>query len=251
VGAWLEGPTRGERGIPGARRETAALAVQAVLADGRIAESRAAPRSATGPDLDHLALGGEGRLCIIAAAVIRLFPVAAACAAEFVAPSLGEAIDGVARLCRDRLEPVRAVVRASPGGARVALSWDGSVAAPLHRARAIRALHGWSRASEVEPVDVSADAGAIEVDALWEALSSVAHDGAATRIGLVGMHAGGAFGVIECGAQPAGICAATIRGPGVRIVAPGSLRDQGPGWDAMGASAALERLSAALSVESA
>ena len=46
VGAWLGGPTRGERGIPGARRETAALSVAMVLPDGRLIESRAAPRSA-------------------------------------------------------------------------------------------------------------------------------------------------------------------------------------------------------------
>src|SRR5438067_1717306 len=38
VGAWLAGPTRGARGIPGARRETAALSLAAVLPDGRIAE---------------------------------------------------------------------------------------------------------------------------------------------------------------------------------------------------------------------
>ncbi|MFL5412146.1 MAG: FAD-binding oxidoreductase [Myxococcales bacterium] len=250
VGGWLAGPTRGERGIPGARRETAALSVQAILADGRIAESRAAPRSATGPDLDHLALG-EGRLCIIAAAVIRLFPAAAASTATFVAPSLGDAIDAIARLCRDRVEPSRAVVRASPGGAQVALSWEGSVAAPLHRARAIRALEGWSMASGVEAVDPSRGAGTIEVDALWEALSGLAHDGAATAFGLVGMHAGGAFGVVECGSQPAEICAAAARGPGLRIIAPRSLRDPGPGWDAMGASAAFARLSAALAVEPA
>src|SRR5581483_6632576 len=36
VGAWLGGSTRGERGIPGSRRETAALSVAVALADGRI-----------------------------------------------------------------------------------------------------------------------------------------------------------------------------------------------------------------------
>ena len=48
VGAWLEGPTRGERGIPGARRETAALADQAVLPTGgsRRAGQRQGPRRA-------------------------------------------------------------------------------------------------------------------------------------------------------------------------------------------------------------
>src|SRR5439155_677198 len=71
VGAWLAGPTRGLRGIPGARRETAALTVAAVLADGRIAEGRAAPAKAVGPDLDHLALGGAGRLAPLRAACGR------------------------------------------------------------------------------------------------------------------------------------------------------------------------------------
>ncbi len=50
VGAWLAGPTRGERGVPPARRETAALSVSVLLRDGRIAESQKAPRSASGPD---------------------------------------------------------------------------------------------------------------------------------------------------------------------------------------------------------
>src|SRR2546423_7819306 len=76
VGAWLAGPTRGERAVPGSRRETAALSVSAVLADGRLAQSRAAPRSATGPDLDHPALGGSGRLCVIAAPWGRPLPAA-------------------------------------------------------------------------------------------------------------------------------------------------------------------------------
>src|SRR2546427_591627 len=61
VGAWLAGPTRRARGVAGARRETAALSLAAILPDGRIAEGRAAPTKAVGPDLAHLSLRGGGR----------------------------------------------------------------------------------------------------------------------------------------------------------------------------------------------
>ena len=45
--------------------------------------------------------------------------------------------------------------------------------------------------------------------------------------------------------------AAGIRAPGLRVIAPRALRDTGPGWDAMGASAVWQRLSAALGTEAA
>jgi FAD/FMN-containing dehydrogenase len=253
VGAWLAGPTRGERGILGARRETAALAVSVILADGRIAESRAAPRSATGPDLDHLALGGEGRLCVIAGAVIRLFPGAAPCVVTFRVPSLADAVDGVARLCRDRLEPARAVARGAGNGALLALSWEGPVSGPVHRARAIRAIdrYGWPLAEDIDPGEVfegSAARARLEVDATWESLAPLVRDGRVTAVGLVGLHAGGAFAVVESAEAPEAL-AEGIRAPGLRVIAPRALRDTGPGWDAMGASAVWQRLSAALDVE--
>jgi FAD/FMN-containing dehydrogenase len=252
VGAWLAGPTRGERGIPGARRETAALAVSVILADGRIAESRAAPRSATGPDLDHLALGGEGRLCVIAGAVIRLFPSAAPCVATFRVSSLGDAVDGVARLCRDRLEPSRAVARRADNGALLALSWEGPVSGSVHRARAIRAIdrYGWPLAADIDPGEVLEGPAArrLEVDATWESLAPFVRDGGVTAVGLVGLHAGGAFAVVESD-EAAEALAEGIRRPGLRVIAPRALRDTGPGWEAMGASAVWQRLEAALGTE--
>src|SRR3989449_4884167 len=58
VGAWLARPTRGARGIPGARRETAARSLAGPLPAGRLADGPAAPGKAVGPDLAHLSLGG-------------------------------------------------------------------------------------------------------------------------------------------------------------------------------------------------
>ena len=247
VGAGLAGPTRGERGIPGARRETAALAVSVILPDGRIAESRAAPRSATGPDLDHLALGGEGRLFVIAGAVIRLFPASPPCDASFRLPSLAEAVDTVARLCRDRLEPIRAVARRAGDGALLSCSWGGASSGPLHRQRAIRTLErsGGAAALETEQVvEAAAGSARLEVDATWESLGQVARQGV-DAFELVGLHAGGAFAALACG-EPMEASAARLRVPGLRIIAPGRLREAEPGWESMGAAALWQRLSAAV-----
>lgn len=249
VGAWLGGPTRGERGIPGSRRETAALSVSAVLADGRLAESRAAPRSATGPDLDHLALGGSGRLCVLAAAWIRLFPAAPPAYAAWKAPDLAAAVRMVERLCCDRLAPARGMLRAREGEALVALSWEGPEAARLWRGRAVRAL-GEPLGIDAGPeVRAPASSSGIEVDARWDALAAFAWHPGAAEIALYGMHAGGAFAVLSLASEGNEQCAGAARRPGLRVIAPRRLREAGPSWKEMGAGAAWERLVAALGAE--
>jgi len=254
VGAWLAGPTRGERTVPGGRRETAALSVTAVLADGHIAESRAAPRSATGPDLDHLTLGGGGRLCLVAAAWIRLFPATPAIAASWTCPDLATAIGALERLCADRLTPARARVRAGPEGARLAAAWEGMETAPLERDRAGRMLARLQCAADGDPganqwVREPAPGRPVEVDARWHSLRgwSSSQQG---DLQLVGMHAGGSFATLSLPeAAGAEECAAQARAAGARVIAPRSMRDAGPGWEAMGAAAVWDRLVEALGVE--
>jgi hypothetical protein len=169
--------------------------------------------------------------------------------------SVADAVAAVARLCGDRLEPARGVVRASGDGAVLALSWEGALTAPLHRDRALRTLDraGWTAAPDLDaPAVAEAPPGAesVEVDATWESLARIAREGCATALGLVGLHAGGAFAVVES-AQPAEACAKGLRGPGLRVIAPGPLRDAVPGWESMGASGAWQRLAAALGTEAA
>ncbi len=60
VGEWLEGPHASLRPIPGGRLEPAALSLEAALWTGGVYRSHRAPRSAAGPALDHLQLGGRG-----------------------------------------------------------------------------------------------------------------------------------------------------------------------------------------------
>lgn len=254
IGAWLAGPTRGERGIPGSRRETAALSVAAVLADGRIAESRAAPRSATGPDLDHLALGGSGRLCVVAGAWIRLFPLAPALAGSWTCRNLETAVAGLEKLCHERLAPARARILGGGDSTRLAAAWEGLETAPLDRDRAGNVLAALGFAAEGDQganqwVREAVAGHPIEVDARWASLKSWSQQG---EIQAVGLHAGGAFATLALPeARGAEECAAQARRAGARVIAPRRLRDPGPAWDAMGAGAVWKRLIEALGVEEA
>lgn len=59
VGEWLEGPWAGRRAMAG-RLETAVAGLGAMLPDGTWYSSIPVPRSAAGPGLDHVFLGGGG-----------------------------------------------------------------------------------------------------------------------------------------------------------------------------------------------
>ncbi len=265
VGHWLAGPTGGERGVPGSRRETAALSVTAVLASARIAESRAVPRSAAGPDLDHLALGAAGRLAVIAAPLL---------AVSWEAGSAGAAVAALARLCLDRLAPTRARLVVLPGGGvRLAAGWEGSHSADLLRQRAARtARHVFRELREVRSGELRdargegeeaaaflrapAPAHAVEIDAEWECLRSWARQPAASAPGselaFCGLHAGGAFAVLSVpgeGDQPADASAVSARAAETRIVAPRRLRARAQPWEELGGGQVWRRLVAALGVE--
>jgi hypothetical protein len=74
LATFLEGPYAGLRPVLGGRLEPLALAIEAILPDGILYVSRPAPRSAAGPDLDALLLGGEGRFGWVSRATLRLLP---------------------------------------------------------------------------------------------------------------------------------------------------------------------------------
>ena len=74
VGAWLEGAHASMRPIPGGRLEPAALCLEAALWSGRSYRSHRSPRSASGPDLDHLLLGGHGAIGRVTGATLRIAP---------------------------------------------------------------------------------------------------------------------------------------------------------------------------------
>lgn len=70
VASWLEGPLAGRRSMDG-RLESGVAAVQGVLRDGTPLDGRPAPRSALGPQVGHLLLGGGGRCGWVLGAVLK------------------------------------------------------------------------------------------------------------------------------------------------------------------------------------
>lgn len=74
LASFLEGPYAGLRPVLGGRLESLSLSLEAILPDGIAIRSRASPRSAAGPDLDALLLGGEGRFGWVSRASLRLLP---------------------------------------------------------------------------------------------------------------------------------------------------------------------------------
>lgn len=183
VGAWLAGPTRGERAIPGDRLETAALALEAVLADGSLYRSKEVPRSATGPDLDHLLLGGEGRFGIITHATLRLFPrgLSEASGAR-AAVTLLDAVEAVRAAVSEGLSPAEA--RWERVRAAVEVRFTGHLAA--QRARRFGTVplggrEGW---------------GHLELAGSWRAWAA-ASPLRPQSVQFVAIHGDGAFGALR------------------------------------------------------
>lgn len=230
VGAWLAGPTRGERAIPGDRLETAALALEAVLPDGSTYVSKEAPRSATGPDLDYLLLGGEGRFGIITRATLRLFPRALAEAlGSRGAVGAVEAIEAVREAMRQGLAPAEA--RWERGRAAVEARFTGSFAGQ----RARRFGSGPIAGREIR--------GHLELAGSWRAWSAVSPL-RPEAIQLVAIHGDGAFGALRFeDPEEAARAADHARAIGFAVVSPRALRvTADAGAAAAGAGSILQRL---------
>ena len=89
VAEYLEGPYAGLRAIAGGRLEPVCARLEGLFADGRRFVSSPGPRSAAGPDLRALFLGGSGRLGLVTRATLRAFAAAEAhgvLAASFESP---------------------------------------------------------------------------------------------------------------------------------------------------------------------
>lgn len=228
VGAWLAGPTRGERANPSGRLETAALALEAVLADGSFYRSREAPRSATGADLDHLLLGGEGRFGIVTKATLRLFPrglVEAAGTREAV--SLVDAVDAVRNAMQRGLLPAEA-------------RWDRARRTVEARFTGNRAARR-ARAFGEGPIGGHEIRGHLELAGSWNAWAA-ASPLKAEALQFVALHSDGAFGAIEfANADDAASAAAHARAIGFSVVSPRRLRPP-PGTPWTRATAAFDRL---------
>jgi len=102
LGDFLEGPYGGLRAVPGGRLEPLSLQLTAVMPDGLLTSSRAAPRHAAGPGLDAFFLGAGARMGLLLRATVRLV-MRPTCArsATFSCPSASGMVAAVRRALLD------------------------------------------------------------------------------------------------------------------------------------------------------
>ncbi len=74
LGGWLATRAAGQLSTRYGKIEDMVVSYRAVLPDGSVLETKAAPRSAVGPGIAQLLVGSEGTLCIITEATLRIHP---------------------------------------------------------------------------------------------------------------------------------------------------------------------------------
>jgi alkyldihydroxyacetonephosphate synthase len=102
VGGWVATRAAGQYSTRYGCIEDILLALEVVLADGRVLRTRVGPRSATGPDLRQLFLGSEGTLGVVTELTVRMFPRPES--------SVGQAFSFASM--HDGLEAIRLITRA-------------------------------------------------------------------------------------------------------------------------------------------
>ncbi|HEY0839615.1 MAG TPA: FAD-binding protein, partial [Vulgatibacter sp.] len=105
VGDWLEGPFAGRR-VEGDRLASGVASVEAVLEGGLLLISHAAPRSAAGPAVAQLLLGGGGRQGQLVAATLKAEPFPRTTRFAFAGPAKTLA-RWLLACVRDPLPPIR------------------------------------------------------------------------------------------------------------------------------------------------
>jgi FAD/FMN-containing dehydrogenase len=229
VGSWLAGPTRGERVGPSGRPETAALALEAVTPDGGRYASRAVPHGSTGPDLDALLLGSEGRFGLLTTATLRLVPwVGVDAIRSREAVGWMNAVETARRAFIDGLAPVE-------------VRWDRVQGVCEARFSGLDAVDRAERfgPSEVRLASVGSE---LELAGDWHAWMS-SSPLRPTFVRFVAVHAHGAFAALTFDdASEAERAATHARHIGLTVVSPRRLRaplDAGWGTGARGVLEAL------------
>lgn len=124
---FLEGPLAGLRAIPGGRLEPLVARLEALLPDGKKVSTPPGPRSATGPDLTALFLGGQGRLGLVTRAQVRAFRAAThRASAVWRFSTVAGFVGAVRRALSDGASPGHLACALEGGHVLAELHWGGS-----------------------------------------------------------------------------------------------------------------------------
>ena len=110
LGGWLACRAAGQFSTKYGKIEDIVVSMRAVLADGTIIQSKAVPRTSTGPRVERLLLGSEGTLGIITGAKLKIWPYPEErVLLSFAFDNLSRALEAVRKIMRKNVYP--AVVR--------------------------------------------------------------------------------------------------------------------------------------------
>ena len=106
VGGWLACRSAGQFSTRYGKIEDMVVAMEVVLADGRVVRTGGAPRAAVGPDLNQVFVGSEGTLGVITEATLRVHPAPNADrGAAYGFPSFLDGLDACRRILRRGATP--------------------------------------------------------------------------------------------------------------------------------------------------
>ena len=110
LGGWLACRAAGQFSTKYGKIEDMVVALEAVLPDGTIIKSKPVPRSSTGPQVEQLFLGSEGRFGIITEATLKIWPYPEERSMlSFAFDDVYHALEAVRKIMRKNVYP--AVVR--------------------------------------------------------------------------------------------------------------------------------------------
>jgi len=110
LGGWLACRAAGQFSTKYGKIEDMVVALEAVLPDGTIIKSKPVPRSSTGPQVEQLFLGSEGRFGIITEATLKIWPYPEERSMlSFAFDDVDHALEAVRKIMRKNVYP--AVVR--------------------------------------------------------------------------------------------------------------------------------------------
>ena len=110
LGGWIACRAAGQFSTKYGKIEDMVLALQAVLPDGTIITSKPLPRTATGPEVEKLLIGAEGRLGIITQATLKIWPTPETRAYQsYLFTHISDALNAVRHIMRKNVYP--AVIR--------------------------------------------------------------------------------------------------------------------------------------------
>ena len=106
LGGWLATRSAGQLSSRYGKIEDMAVSLEAVLSDGRVLRTKPTPRSATGPDWNHVLIGSEGTLGIITQATLKLWRYPAS--RRFLAfrfPQVKSGLSAIREIMQEELRP--------------------------------------------------------------------------------------------------------------------------------------------------